>query len=54
MFDIPVSSCTPAAVVLVNDKNVWFVCLSDEPLVGNITPGGKVATFAIFGAFFSN
>jgi virginiamycin B lyase len=54
MFPIPVSSCTPAAVALGNDKNVWFVCLSSEPLLGNITPKGKVATFAIGGAFSSN
>ena len=53
MFPIPVS-CTPAAVVLGNDKNVWFACLANEPLLGDITPKGKVATFAIGGAFGSN
>ncbi|MFY9739924.1 MAG: hypothetical protein WAK11_12880 [Candidatus Cybelea sp.] len=53
MFPIPVS-CTPAAVVLGNDKNVWFACLASAPLLGDITPKGKVATFAIGGAFSAN
>jgi virginiamycin B lyase len=53
MFPIPVS-CIPAPVVLGNDKNVWFVCLGSAPLLGNITPKGKIATFAIGGGFSSN
>jgi streptogramin lyase len=53
MFPIPVS-CIPAPVVLGNDKNVWFTCLGSAPLLGSITPKGKVATFAIGGAFSSN
>ena len=53
MFPISVS-CTPAPVVLGNDKNVWFACLGNAPLLGRITPKGKVATFPIGGAFSSN
>jgi virginiamycin B lyase len=53
MFPIPVS-CTPAAVVLGNDKNVWFFCLTSTPEIGSITPSGKVSAFAVGGSFGSN
>jgi virginiamycin B lyase len=53
MFPISVS-CTPAPVVLANDKNVWFFCLTSSPLLGRITPSGKISTFAVGGTFNSN
>ena len=53
MFPIPVS-CTPAPLVLAEDKNVWFVCLTTSPTLGSITPKGKIATFGIGGTFNSN
>ena len=53
MFPIPVS-CTPAPLVLAQDKNIWFVCLTTSPTLGSITPKGKIATFGIGGTFNSN
>jgi virginiamycin B lyase len=53
MFPIPVS-CTPAPVVLANDKNVWFVCLTTSPTLGLVTSMGMVTTFGIGGTFNSN
>ncbi|MGA8535579.1 MAG: hypothetical protein WB615_15835 [Candidatus Tumulicola sp.] len=53
MFPISVE-CMPAAAVLAKDKNVWFVCLGNEPQLGRITPSGKITTFAVGGAFTGN
>jgi len=53
MFAISVS-CTPAAVVLAKDNNVWFFCLTTAPTLGKITPSGKITTFNIGGTFGSN
>ncbi len=53
MFPIPVS-CTPAPLVLAQDENVWFVCLTTSPTLGSITPKGKIATFGIGGTFSFN
>jgi virginiamycin B lyase len=52
MFPIPVS-CTPAPLVLAQDKNVWFICLSVNTL-GSITTSGKIKTYSIGGAFSDN
>lgn len=53
MFPISVA-CTPAAVVLAKDDNVWFFCLTSTPELGSITPKGKIATYSIGGVFGSN
>lgn len=53
MFVIPVQ-CTPAPVVLAKNGNVWFACLANAPLLGDITPAGKISTYPIGGAFSSN
>lgn len=53
MFAISVS-CTPAAVVLAKDNNVWFFCLTSSPTLGKITPSGNITTFNIGGTFGSN
>ncbi len=53
MFPISVT-CIPAPVILANDGNVWFACLTSSPMMGRITPSGKIATFAIGGTFSSN
>jgi streptogramin lyase len=53
MFTIP-GSCTPAAVVLAKDNNVWFFCLTTAPTLGKITPSGKITTFPIGGTFSAN
>ena len=53
MFDIAVS-CTPAAVVLAKDNNVWFFCLTSSPTLGKITPSGHITTFNIGGTFGAN
>jgi streptogramin lyase len=53
MFPISVA-CTPAPVVLANDNNVWFVCLTSTPTIGKITPSGTITTFNVGGTFGSN
>ena len=53
MFPIS-TSCIPAAVVPAMDKNVWFACLASAPLLGSITPSGKIATYAVGGTFNDN
>lgn len=53
MFTIPVE-CVPAAVVLAKDNDVWFFCLTTSPMLGKITPSGKITTFPIGGVFNAN
>jgi virginiamycin B lyase len=53
MFPIPVS-CTPAPLVLAQDKDVWFVCLTTAPTLGSITTSGKITMFSIGGTFSDN
>ncbi len=53
MFQIPVS-CTPAAVVLAKDNNVWFACLASAPQMGRITPAGVISVYPIGGSFEGN
>lgn len=53
MFTIAVA-CTPAAVVLAKDNNVWFFCLTSAATLGKITPSGHITTYNIGGTFGSN
>ena len=53
MFHIT-APCTPAAVVLAKDNNVWFACLVTSPTMGRIAPSGAIKTFSIGGSFGGN
>lgn len=53
MFSIT-PTCSPSAMVLAKDNNIWFACRSSPPQTGRITPSGNIKIYAIGGGPYGN